>query len=99
MVTLPMAQPTKSVGPTGGVMRPMPRLRIMIMPKCTGSMPSLRITGMKIGVQMRSIGARSMNVPSKRSRMLTISRKAYLFSEMVRKKAVTFAGICRMAIM
>ena len=39
-MTLPMAQPTTSVGPTGGVSRPMPRLRIMMMPKCTGSMPN-----------------------------------------------------------
>jgi predicted dehydrogenase len=32
IVTLPMAQPTvPRVGPTGGVTRPMPRLRIMMM--------------------------------------------------------------------
>ena len=32
----------------------------MMMPKCTGSMPKVLITGRKIGVQMSSIGARSM---------------------------------------
>ena len=71
----------------------------MIMPKCTGSMPSFAITGRKIGVQMSSIGARSMKVPSSSSRMFTSSRKTYLFSEMERKKAVILAGICIMAIM
>ena len=70
MLTPPMAQPTTMVGPTGGVSRPMPRLRIMMMPKCTGSMPNVLITGRKIGVQISSIGARSMNVPSSSSRML-----------------------------
>jgi hypothetical protein len=58
------------VGPTGGVSRPMPRLRIMMIPKCTGSIPKVLITGRKIGVQMSNIGARSMNVPSSSSRTL-----------------------------
>ena len=37
---------------------------------------------MKIGVQISSIGARSMKVPSSSSRILTSSRNTYLFSEM-----------------
>ena len=36
---LPTAQATNCTAPTGGVLRPMPRLRIMMTPKCTGSMP------------------------------------------------------------
>ena len=54
---------------------------------------------MKIGVQISSIGARSMNVPSSSSRMLTSSRKTYLLSEIARKNCVTLAGICMIAIM
>lgn len=33
MDTLPMAQPTNSVDPTGGVTKPMDRFNIMMMPK------------------------------------------------------------------
>ena len=42
--------------PTGGVMRPMPALRIRITPKCTGSTPKAFATGRKIGVQMMISG-------------------------------------------
>ena len=40
-----------------------------------------------------------MKVPSSSSTMFTSSRKTYLFSEMLRKKTVIFAGICMIAIM
>ena len=33
-------QPANSAAPTGGVHRPMARLRMSIAPNCTGSMPS-----------------------------------------------------------
>ena len=69
------------------------------MPKCTGSMPNIFTTGRKIGVQISSIGARSMKVPSTSSRMLIRNRNVYLSLETVTKNAVTFAGICMIAIM
>ncbi len=55
--------------------------------------------GRKIGVQISSIGARSMKVPSTSSRMLIRNRNVYLSLETVRKNCVTFAGTCMIAIM
>ena len=66
----------------------------MIIPKCTGSTPSLIIIGSRIGVQMSSIGARSMKVPSASRRMLMSSSITYLLSVSVRKNAVALAGSC-----
>ena len=54
-----MAQVTNSTEPTGGVQRPMPRLRIRMAPNCTGSMPKAVTTGRKIGVVMMISGAMS----------------------------------------
>jgi len=70
----------------------------MIMPKCTGSTPSAFITGSMIGVQMRIIGAMSMNVPSSSSRTLISISITYLLSVMARKSSVAFAGSCMIAI-
>jgi len=72
---------------------------IMIMPKCTGSMPSLAITGMKMGVQMSSMGAKSMKVPSNNSSKLTKNKNTYLLSEMLKKNMVILACICIKVIM
>ena len=77
----------------------MPKFKIMIMPKCTGSMPSLAITGMKMGVQMSSMGAKSMKVPSNSSSKLTKNKNTYLLSEMLKKNMVILAGICIKVIM
>ena len=74
MVILPTAAATNCTGPSGGVLRPMPRFRIMMTPKCTGSMPNFITTGRKIGVVMMISGAMSMKVPRTRSTMLIISR-------------------------
>ena len=93
-----MAQPTASVGPTGGVKRPIPRLRIMMIPKCTGSMPNWVTIGRKIGVQISSIGARSMKVPSTSSSTLIRSSRVYLSSATARKNCAAFAGTCISAI-
>jgi len=51
-----------------------------------------------MGVQMRIIGAMSMNVPSSRSRMLMRNSITYLLSVMARNSAVAFAGSCMIAI-
>ncbi|MNI77340.1 hypothetical protein D3C73_1336250 [compost metagenome] len=70
MLTLPMAEPTNSTAPTGGVINPMPRFTSMIMPKCTGSTPMPVITGSRIGVRIRISGAMSITVPSSNSMKL-----------------------------
>jgi hypothetical protein len=92
--TLPMAQPTNSVVPTGGVSRPMPRLSSMTMPKCTGSMPKLFTTGSRIGVQISNRGARSSAVPRTSSMMFNHISSTYLLLDMATKNSVIFAGIC-----
>ena len=79
MITLaievpPTEQPTNSADPTGGVQMPMQRLKVMTMPKCTGSMPRSPTTGRKIGVKIRSAGVMSMKVPISSRVMLIASR-------------------------
>ena len=58
-------------------------------------MPNLRITGSRIGVQMRIIGAMSMKVPSRMSRTLIIISSSYLLLAMAMKNCVARAGTCR----
>ncbi|HOG63407.1 MAG TPA: hypothetical protein PLB33_07505, partial [Sedimentibacter sp.] len=41
---------TNSDVPTGGVERPIIRLRINTIPRCTGSIPKLPISGIKNGI-------------------------------------------------
>ncbi|MNP66843.1 hypothetical protein D3C76_1626000 [compost metagenome] len=53
--------------PTGGVMRPIPQFRIMMMPKWTGSIPSAVATGRRIGVMIRIMGAISIGKPIRSS--------------------------------
>ena len=96
--TLPTAQPTKSVAPTGGVSSPMPRFNSMIMPKWTGSTPKVLTTGNRIGVQISSSGARSIRHPSTSSMMLISIRITSRLCDSVRKNAVILAGSCISAI-
>ena len=70
MVVPPTLQPTKRQVPTGGVHRPMHRLAIMRMPKCTGCIPNPMTTGKNIGVKMRTAGVMSINVPTTSKRKL-----------------------------
>ena len=72
---------TNSTEPTGGVMRPIPRFIIMMIPKCTGSMPSSTTTGSRIGVRIRISGAMSIRQPNSSSIMLIINRMTYLLSD------------------
>ena len=68
-----------------------------MMPKCTGSMPNWVMIGRKIGVQIRSIGARSMKVPSTSSSRLIRSSSVYLSSATL-KNCAALAGTCISAI-
>ncbi|MNV98875.1 hypothetical protein D3C71_1941770 [compost metagenome] len=65
----------------------------MIMPKCTGSTPSILTTGSKIGVRIRISGDISIRQPSSSSMTLIMPRMTYLLSDMLVRKAVTFMGI------
>ena len=62
--------PANKTVPTGGVHSPMHRLRTMMIPKWSGSMPRPTATGRKMGVKMRIAGVMSMNVPTTSSTRL-----------------------------
>ncbi len=95
MLTLPIEVPTNSTEPIGGVMSPSPPLRIKITPKCSGLIPIALATGRKMGVQMMTSGARSMNVPSA-SRMPIISRSSRCGSCVIPVNTPTAVeGTCR----
>ena len=103
LVTIPSgslatAAPVKSTVPTGGVIRPMPKFTIMIIPKCTGSTPSILTTGSKMGVRIRMRGDMSIRQPSSSSMMLMSARITYLLSDMLVRNVVTFIGIIIMVI-
>ena len=53
ILVLPTFTPTNSVVPTGGVMVPIHRLNIIIIPKCTVFIPGAWQIGGKIGVKIR----------------------------------------------
>ena len=98
METFPMAQPTKSVDPTGGVTSPIDKFNIIMIPKWTGSTPKDVTTGKRIGVQIRSNGAMSIIVPRISSITFIKARITYLLLDMLRKKCVALAGTCIRAI-
>lgn len=63
----PTCAATNNDTPTGGVIRPIDKLTIMIIPKCTGSMPMLVTIGRSIGVRMITDAIVSINVPINKS--------------------------------
>ncbi len=60
--------------PKGGVRVPMQILMHTIMPKCSGSTPSLRISGNRIGVKITCAAMLSKKQPTISSRMLMRKR-------------------------
>ena len=54
--TLLIEHPTNRAAPTGGVVIPTHRLNIMMMPKCTGEIPSSMAMGKKMGVNISRAG-------------------------------------------
>ena len=69
-----IAHPTKRTVPTGGVHKPMQRLKTRMIPKWIGSMPNCTATGRKIGVKIKTAGVISMNMPTIRRKMLINKR-------------------------
>ena len=67
--------------PTGGVNSPMARLIITMTPNQTGSQPSWRITGRKIGRQMNMMVIASMNMPATSKISMMIPRITHSLSE------------------
>ena len=71
----------KSTIPTGGVSRPIIRFRIITRPKCTGSMPSLAMMGMKTGTRIVIAAIVSMKQPTNSRNTLASSRNTSGLSE------------------
>ncbi|CUN62179.1 Uncharacterised protein [Hungatella hathewayi] len=90
---LPTFTPTNRVVPTGGVMVPIHKLKIIMMPKCTVFIPSFWQIGRKIGVKIRQAGVISMNVPIISRRILMINRITYRLLLMLNMASETAVGI------
>src|SRR5262245_65859517 len=59
---------TKRTIPSGGCRRPIIRLSVIMKPKCTGSMPTFTMTGIKTGTRMLIDAIGSRKQPMTRSR-------------------------------
>ena len=70
-------QPTNKIVPTGGVQRPIHKLKIIIKPKCKGSIPIIVIIGKNIGVKIRIAGVISIKVPT-RSKIIFIIKSTII---------------------
>ena len=78
--------------PTGGVTRPIHRLKIMMIPKCSGSTPIWVTIGRKIGVKISTAGVISIKIPTSSRIMLIISIITMGFSEMASKASLIRYG-------
>ena len=65
--------------PTGGVMVPMQRFMLTMMPNCTGCIPKVWQMGRKMGVKMSTAGVGSMKVPTTSRITFMSTRMTYLF--------------------
>lgn len=91
--TLATPLPTKSNVPTGGVQMPIHKFKTITIPKCTGSMPRSVTTGKKIGVNIRTAGVISINVPIINRIILIANRMANLLLTDSNKKLLIISGI------
>lgn len=66
-----IAQTVNIIEPNGGVRPPIIMLTIQIIPKCTGSTPSLVTTGTSSGARIISAAPPSRNMPKISSRIFT----------------------------
>src|SRR5690349_20719453 len=71
-----MLMMTNITMPTGGVIRPIIRLRTITRPKWTGSMPTAVVSGVSTGTSTTRIATASMMQPRSSSRTLIISSTA-----------------------
>jgi len=62
--------------PTGGVITPKVTQVIIIIPKTTGSTPTVCITGSKIGVKIKAITVVSINIPQISRNPITIINRS-----------------------
>ena len=98
-VVFPTAQPTKSAEPTGGVQRPIARLKMRTIPKWTVLIPNCCTTGSRIGVMIMMSGAISMKHPRTSRSRLMMMRRTYGLSLNPISPFVIASGILRRVIM
>ena len=73
---------------------PTSMLTTMMMPKCTGSMPSFIATGNRIGAMISTIEEGSITLPASSSRTFTNSRNAITPRPLSSIQAAIACGIC-----
>src|SRR5216683_5825917 len=71
---------TNSTMPSGGCNNPIIRLSVITTPKCTGSIPTLRMIGISTGTRMLMEAMVSRKQPTTSSSTLIRSRMIYLLS-------------------
>jgi hypothetical protein len=79
---------------TGGVCWPMPRLMVTTRPKCTGSMPTARTSGMTIGTTRMIAAAECRNMPSSRNSTLSSASTTHLFCVKSPTALASACGAC-----
>ena len=72
----------------------MPRLIVIISPKCIVSMPNLARSGRKIGVRIKVAEMMSINMPIISSNMFTDKRKIHGEAILSTTAEAIFPGIC-----
>jgi len=88
-------QVIKRLTPNGGVVIPTARFTIIIIPKCTGSIPRDVAMGRRMGVKMTSAAEDSKNIPIIKSKALTSKRYTELRWQGVYtwKKMITLSNL------
>ena len=89
-----MLEDTNSVIPTGGVLMPIARFTVVMIPKCTGFTPYCCTRGRSMGTARIIAGVESKKVPRTRKIMFTMISMSILLLMEEPKTEATFMGIC-----
>src|SRR5215475_12391073 len=82
---------TNSTMPSGGCSSPIIRLSVIITPKCTGSMPTLTITGRRTGTRILIDAIGSRKQPTTSNRTFVSNRMMYLLSVRASSDSVVYS--------
>ena len=83
---------TNRLMPIGGVTIPIARLQVMMIPKCTGSIPAAVAIGTMIGVKIMMFGMLSMIIPQTSMIRFMIRRITILLSEIASTDSLMVCG-------
>lgn len=93
MLILLTLQPVNKIAPTGGVMQPIQRLKVIIIPKCTGFIPKLFAIGSSMGVNIKIAGVGSIKVPNTKSKIFIIIKTIIGLWDMLKSAEANKEGI------